>query len=175
MIITDNATIHSMIEDWRMEGITIEPEDINLISLKRFVFNDGGKYESGLPLVRARDCLCRAISIAADLPYAVVFEQLAKANLKHKGRFTANEGIVPEHIFSYLFKVGFEFVDFNIPLQPKRYLKDLPGGRMVVLMKMPSGGNHAVALIDNVIHDLGPRGMSKGIVLGMFILNKKSQ
>ena len=44
-----------------------------------FTYNDGGREAAGYK-GKAGDCVCRAIAIAADLPYQQVYDRLAEGN-----------------------------------------------------------------------------------------------
>ena len=45
-----------------------------------FVYNDGGREAAGYK-GKAGDCVCRAIAIAARLPYQEVYDRLAEGNV----------------------------------------------------------------------------------------------
>tara|TARA_Y100001938_G_C7828031_1_gene299930 strand:- start:83 stop:541 length:459 start_codon:yes stop_codon:yes gene_type:complete len=125
-----------------------------------FVYNDGGRKAAGYQ-GKAGDCVCRAISIAANLPYKQVYERLAEGNAtqrrsKHdKGNRSksARNGISTTRKWfkDYMLELGFEWTPtMQIGSGCKVHLKadELPSGRLVC-----SVSNHNVAVIDGIIND----------------------
>jgi len=47
--------------------------------MSKFVYNDGGREAAGYKGT-AGDCVCRAVAIAAELPYQEVYDRLAEGN-----------------------------------------------------------------------------------------------
>lgn len=120
----------------------------------RFNYNDGGRVAAGYK-GDAGDCVCRAIAIAAQLPYAEVYERLAEGTgkeRKSKGR-TARNGIniQREWFKDYMRSIGFVwYPTMTIGSGCKVHLRDgeLPMGRLVVRVS-----KHCTAVIDGVIND----------------------
>tara|TARA_R100000329_G_scaffold118909_1_gene97922 strand:- start:257 stop:715 length:459 start_codon:yes stop_codon:yes gene_type:complete len=125
-----------------------------------FVYNDGGRKAAGYQ-GKAGDCVCRAISIAANLPYQQVYERLAEGNAtqrrskhdKGKRSKSARNGISTTRKWfkDYMLELGFEWTPtMQIGSGCKVHLKaeELPSGRLVC-----SVSNHNVAVIDGVIND----------------------
>ena len=125
-----------------------------------FVYNDGGRKAAGYQ-GKAGDCVCRAISIAANLPYQQVYERLAEGNAtqrrskhdKGKRSKSARNGISTTRKWfkDYMLELGFEWTPtIQIGSGCKVHLKaeELPSGRLVC-----SVSNHNVAVIDGVIND----------------------
>ena len=125
-----------------------------------FVYNDGGRKAAGYQ-GKAGDCVCRAISIAANLPYQQVYERLAEGNAtqrrskhdKGKRSKSARNGISTTRKWfkDYMLELGFEWTPtMQIGSGCKVHLKaeEVPSGRLVC-----SVSNHNVAVIDGVIND----------------------
>ena len=125
-----------------------------------FVYNDGGRKAAGYQ-GKAGDCVCRAISIAANLPYQQVYERLAEGNAtqrrskhdKGKRSKSARNGISTTRKWfkDYMLELGFEWTPtMQIGSGCKVHLKaeELPSGRLVCNVS-----NHQVAVIDGVIND----------------------
>lgn len=130
------------------------------LSNTNFVFNDGGRAASGRKGT-AGDCVCRAICIAADLPYDEVYKRLADGNAsqrkskrsrKDRPR-SASNGISTKRKWfkDYMIELGFEWTaTMSIGSGCKVHLRsdELPSGRLVCNVS-----NHQVAVIDGVVHD----------------------
>ncbi len=124
-----------------------------------FQFNDGGREAAGYK-GKAGDCVCRAIAIAAHLPYQEVYDRLAEGNaMQRKSKHTpkrarsARNGIntTRKWFKDYMLELGFEWTPtMLIGSGCKVHLKadELPSGRLVC-----SVSNHQVAVIDGVIND----------------------
>jgi len=127
----------------------------------RFVECDGGRAAAGFK-GSARDCVTRAVAIAAETPYTQVYESLALGNEGerkskragwHSGRRSARNGIsVGRKWFrDYMTGHGFRWVPtMAIGQGCSVHLKngELPGGRLVVRLS-----RHVCAMIDGVIYD----------------------
>lgn len=125
----------------------------------KFQFNDGGRAAAGYK-GNTGDCVCRAIAIAADLPYQEVYNRLAKGNgtqkktkRGNKAGFTAAKGInVKRQWFrDYMAELGFEWVaTMKIGQGCRVHLTDgeLPMGRLVVAVS-----KHYTTVLDGVIND----------------------
>jgi hypothetical protein len=72
-----------------------------------FIYDDGGRAEAGFK-GEVGDCVCRAISIAAQLPYRTVYDglnEMAKRERKSKrrrGRSSARNGVYKATIKRYI-------------------------------------------------------------------------
>lgn len=120
------------------------------ISTMIYVYNDGGREAAGYK-GRSRDCVTRAIAIAADLPYKQVYDTLLQSmrkKAKSKGRKLTtypNDGIHDEVYAPYLVTLGFKWVSSIGYLEDD----DLPKeGKVVVSMK-----GHLCAAVNGVVHD----------------------
>jgi len=124
-----------------------------------FIFDDGGRAVSGRRGL-ADDCVCRAVAIAAQLPYDEVYKRLAKGRGEQrvtsrtgKKRASAREGINTRRKWfkDYMAELGFEWVPtMQIGSGCKVHLRaeELPSGRIIC-----SVSKHYTAMIDGVIHD----------------------
>ena len=125
-----------------------------------FVYNDGGRKAAGYKS-EAGDCVCRAIAIAAQLPYQQVYDRLAEGNAsqrksKHdKGERTrtARDGISTTRKWfkDYMRELGFTWTPtMQIGSGCTTHLKEdeLPSGHLVV-----SVSKHFTAVINGVIQD----------------------
>lgn len=132
---------------------------MTLHSTQNFFFNDGGREASGRK-GQAGDCVCRAISIAADLPYDQVYKRLAAGNAsqrkskhcKDRSRSARNGIFTTRKWFKdYMLELGFEWTaTMSIGSGCKVHLRsdELPSGRLVCNVS-----NHQVAVIDGVVND----------------------
>ena len=128
-----------------------------------WIYDDGGRADSGRK-GDTRDCVCRAIAIAADLPYAEVYERLAEGNATQQrgkrepagkaGKRTASRGIntTRKWFKDYMQSLNFDWkATMTIGSGCKVHLhpSELPKkGRLVL-----SVSRHLVAMIDGIIHD----------------------
>ncbi len=125
-----------------------------------FVYNEGGRQAAGYK-GKAGDCVCRAIAIAARLPYQEVYDRLAEGNAKQrkskhdKGERTrtARDGISTTRKWfkDYMLELGFTWTPtMQIGSGCKTHLKadELPSGHLVVNVS-----KHFTAVIDGVIQD----------------------
>lgn len=122
----------------------------------KFVYNDGGRAEAGY-IGDTRDCVCRAIAIAAQRPYKEVYdlinkyaknERITKRNPK---RSNARTGCRKETAQKILKHYGFTWVaTMHIGQGCTVHLREseLPKGRIVCNLS-----GHFAAVIDGVLHD----------------------
>lgn len=131
----------------------------------KFNYNDGGRSAAGYK-GNTGDCVCRAICIAAQLPYQEVYDRLADGNAAqrkvknqrggkfgNKGQRTAAKGIFTSRKWfkDYMTELGFEWVaTMRIGEGCKVHLieSELPKGRLVVAVS-----KHYTSVIDGVIND----------------------
>jgi len=128
-----------------------------------YQYDDGGRAAAGFK-GRTGDCVARAISIAAELPYKEVYERLAEGNAtqrksKHStrrassGKKTAAMGIWTKRKWfkDYMHSLGFQWTPtMHIGSGCTVHLKanELPLGRLVLNLS-----KHSAAVIDGVLHD----------------------
>ena len=156
-------------EGWWYEVEAVELENLSHREVKEddlrlhgdvcstWVYDDGGRASAGFKGTTG-DCVCRAIAIATEQPYKVVYDALNEWGKKErlgkhqKKRSSARTGVYPKTIRKYMKSIGWEWVPtMQIGQGCKVHLKadELPAGRLVV-----SVSKHEVAVIDGVIHDL---------------------
>jgi len=129
----------------------------------KVILNDGGRRAAGYIGLARGDCVCRAIAIAAQLPYQQVYDALADINARtpaskrrkaHKvGRRTASDGIYTTSVLfkRYMASLGFVWTPtMGIGTGCKVHLRsgELPKGRLIARVT-----RHYCAVIDGVIHD----------------------
>jgi hypothetical protein len=122
----------------------------------RFVFDDGGRAAAGYR-GRTGDCTCRAIAIAAEMPYQTVYDLLSeraaaqRITKRQPRRGSARTGIYRPTIRQLLDHLGWKWTPtMKIGSGCTVHLRanELPRGRLIV-----SVSRHVVAVIDGVIHD----------------------
>jgi hypothetical protein len=116
----------------------------------QFQYDDGGRTAAGYKGTTG-DCVTRAIAIALEKPYDVVYEKIAAINKHAKGEKTARKGLSRPLIRKLLDKNGWTWTPtMRIGSGCKVHLRadELPPGRLIV-----SVSKHLVAVIDGVIHD----------------------
>lgn len=123
-------------------------------STSHFVINDGGRAAAGFR-GQTGDCVCRAIAIATELPYAEIYAALNTAaeheRPRGRKRSSARTGIQIPTIRRYLTALGWRWIPtMQIGSGCKVHLRadELPSGRLIV-----SVSKHVVAMIDGVVHD----------------------
>lgn len=123
-----------------------------------YVYDDGGRVAAGF-YGKAGDCVVRAVAIATEQPYAVVYSALADANAATRskartaGRRSARNGIVTSAtpFKRYMESLGWMWTPtMHIGSGCTVHLADgeLPMGRLIVAVS-----KHYAAVIDGVIHD----------------------
>ena len=129
------------------------------MSITTFTYNDGGREAAGFK-GSAGDCVCRAVAIAAQLPYQEVYNRLAEGNAsQRKSKRTgkqprsARNGIYTTRKWfkDYMRELGFVWTPtMQIGSGCQVHLKadELPSGRLVCNVS-----RHSVAVIDGGIND----------------------
>lgn len=112
-----------------------------------YIYNDGGRKLSGFK-GEAKDCACRAISIALGIPYADVYNELAKANKLSGGKRSARNGMPTIISTNFLMERGWRWTSAPQFDGRKAKAKDLPKGIFIARQ-----AKHLVAVIDGVPHD----------------------
>lgn len=122
----------------------------------RFVFDDGGRAAAGYK-GKTDDCACRAIAIAAEVPYQTVYDLLnehaqgQRITKRQPRRGSARTGIYKNTIKLVLQELGWVWTPtMAIGSGCIVHLRDheLPRGRLIVSLS-----RHIVAVVDGVIHD----------------------
>lgn len=118
-----------------------------------FYYDDGGRTLAGYQ-GKARDCATRAIAIAAQLPYEVVYRALAAEASAEPERMRRNHprtGLRKATVKGFLQRIGWRWTPTmhigsgcTVHLHPA----ELPSGRLIVAVS-----KHLCAVIDGVVHD----------------------
>ena len=114
-------------------------------TLMEYIYNDGGrsKYFKG----KARDCVCRAISIASNRDYKEVYDSLKKAlGTPRNGVFTTNKAFK-----DWMVANGFVWTPcsgIGVKASVHFIEGELPKGRLVC-----SVAKHYVAVVDDKVYD----------------------
>lgn len=122
----------------------------------KFNFNDGGRRAAGLR-GEANDCVVRAIAIATEQPYIVVYRDVnsqaanERWSKNRKTKSNARTGVHKPTWKKYLRSLGWVCTPtMGIGTGCKVHLREgeLPAGRLIV-----QTSRHLVAVIDGVIND----------------------
>lgn len=118
----------------------------------KYVYDDGGRAAAGFK-GRTRDCVCRAIAIAAEMPYKEVYDLINEYGKQErkKTRSSARTGVYTKTIRKIMAHLGWEWIPtMQIGSGCTVHLRasELPSGRLVV-----NTARHCVAVIDGVLHD----------------------
>ncbi|NBW19604.1 MAG: hypothetical protein EBR82_67690 [Caulobacteraceae bacterium] len=119
----------------------------------KYNYNDGGRALAGYE-GKARDCVCRAISITTQLPYQQIYDKLCEINKQTHGKSSARDGILTKSpLFKkFMYELGFTWVaTMRIGQGCKVHLREgeVPMGRIIC-----SVSRHYVAVIDGVVNDI---------------------
>lgn len=127
--------------------------------LLKYQFDDGGRADAGFK-GRTGDCVVRAVTIAANLPYREVYDEISRMQRAQriskgtlKGSRSVRNGTYTKRKWfkDYMASLGFVFVPtMAIGEGCKVHLRseELPAGRIIVSLS-----RHYAAVIDGVIHD----------------------
>ena len=121
-----------------------------------WVYNDGGRAAAGFK-GSTRDCVTRAIAIAAQIPYSEVYQMVNEAAQSERprigGRSSARTGVYKNtvrHVIEGI--LGWAWTPtMSIGSGCRVHLtrQELPSGRIIA-----SCSKHLVAVIDGTIHDV---------------------
>lgn len=128
-----------------------------------FQYHDGGRAQAGFQ-GGAGDCVVRSISIAANLPYQQVYEELRAANAQYATRWDnkvsrhlTRTGSSPRNgnhrnvFHDYILNLGFDWVptmQVGAGCQVHLRSDELPKGTLIVKVS-----KHLTTVIDGVIYD----------------------
>jgi len=138
--------------------VSAAPPNITRLEYKH---DDGGRESAGYH-GKAKDCVCRAITIAGQFSYEAIYKELAQGNADQRntkrsgvasGKWTADRGINTSRKWfkDFMVRMGFRWVScMKIGEGCKTHLRaaELPMGRLVVRVS-----GHLCAVINGVIHD----------------------
>lgn len=124
-----------------------------------FVYNDGGRLAAGFKGNKAGDCVVRAIAIATDQPYQIVYDAISAIarsgrQTKHMRRkSSARDGVYTgrQAFKRYMQSLGWHWTPtMQIGQGCKVHLVagELPPGRLIV-----SVSRHWTTVIDGVVYD----------------------
>ena len=123
----------------------------------QYQYDDGGREAAGFKGT-TRDCVCRAIAIAAQMPYKDVYDLIneygkaEKLGKNQKTRSNARTGVYPKTLRKIMADLGWTWVPtMKVGQGCRVHLREdeLPKGRLIVNVS-----RHDVAVIDGVIHDI---------------------
>lgn len=127
---------------------------LNTSKQMNWTFNDGGRAAAGFK-GSTRDCVVRAIAIAAQLPYRQVYDEVNAFAYATERRGTkgscSRKGVRISTIRRFLEARGWKWTPtMRIGQGCRVHLRkgELPTGRLIVNVS-----RHTVAVIDGVIHD----------------------
>lgn len=121
-----------------------------------FIKNDGGRKNSGHK-GQTRDCVCRAISIATEIPYEKVYSDLNSLIEKEFPRTkqsiagSSRTGVIRFIYQKYLEELGWKWVPtmkFGQGCTVHLRKEELPSGRIICRLS-----KHLAAVIDGVLYD----------------------
>ncbi len=116
----------------------------------KWIDDDGGRKRAGYK-GKARDCFCRAVAIATQLPYRQVYAAINdRAKLERKSkRSSARAGVTTKTARAVMADLGWQWVPtMGIGTGSRVKLRDLPHKRIVVRLS-----RHYTAMVEGVIHD----------------------
>lgn len=123
----------------------------------RWIQNDGGRAAADYR-GKTGDCACRAVAIAAGLPYDRVYADLDLAGKRERNskkrrgkKSSASSGVFGPTMRRYMASLGWTWVPtMQVGSGCKVHLAEgeLPMGRIVALVS-----RHYVAVLDGVVHD----------------------
>lgn len=116
------------------------------------VITDGGRAESGRKtMTDAGDCVVRALTIACDEDYGVVYDEIAWLSREMGGRRSARDGVAPKVYKRWLADRGWKWhptMEIGSGCNVHLWASDLPPGRLIVRLS-----KHLCAVIDHVVYD----------------------
>ena len=121
-----------------------------------FVYDDGGRAAAGFKGT-TDDCVCRAISIAVQLPYKEVYDLInefgkrERSSKRRSGKSSARTGVYKSTERNIMEHLGWKWTPtMQIGQGCKVHLKpeELPKGRIIVILS-----KHSAAVVDGVLHD----------------------
>jgi len=120
------------------------------------IITDGGRAAAGFKGKASGDCVCRAVAVAAEMPYREVYDLINSLNAQYPPRGTKKQSSArtgcSKKIIDKLFEhLGWTWTPtMGIGTGCKVHLREdeLPAGRLVVNVSC-----HLVAVIDGVLYD----------------------
>lgn len=121
-----------------------------------FRYNDGGRNKAGYKGATG-DCVCRAISIATQIPYQEVYDRINELSKRERvckrkrGKSSARSGVYKATIKRYMESIGWKWVPTMFIGQGCKVhvrANELPIGRLVLSLS-----KHSTAVVDGVLND----------------------
>lgn len=115
------------------------------------VLSDGGRQAAGFRGSEAGDCVVRALTIACDEDYRVVYDELALLSKEMGGRRSARDGVAPKVYKEWLRHRGWKWTaTMKVGVGCVVHLRadELPAGRLVARLS-----GHLCAVVDGVVYD----------------------
>lgn len=121
-----------------------------------WIYDDGGRAEAGFK-GNTGDCVCRAISIATQMPYKEVYDIInqfgrsERTSKRRKSKSSARTGVykgTTRKIMDYLGWTWHPLMTIGSGCTTHLRGDELPKGRIVCKCS-----HHCVAVIDGIIHD----------------------
>jgi hypothetical protein len=127
--------------------------------METYVFDDGGRWAAGFRPRYIGDCVCRAIAIATQKPYAQVHAELSNRDIgwMERRQIKDHDGLIrprsdtKDTLRWYMEGLGWIWTStMKIGSGCKVHLRadELPSGRIIARVS-----RHWVAVIDGIIHD----------------------
>ncbi len=116
-----------------------------------WAYNDGGRAVSGRK-GDAGDCAVRAVAIATERDYGLVYDELAALNHATGRPRSARDGTPIKILRAYLDSLGWEWTPtMTIGSGTQVHLRadELPAGRIIARVT-----RHVCAVVDGVVHDI---------------------
>lgn len=122
-----------------------------------WIYDDGGRAEAGFKGTTG-DCVCRAIAIATETPYKIVYDLInhyaskERTGKRKRSVSNARTGVYTQTTRKVMEHLGWQWIPtMHIGIGCRVHLRadELPKGRIMVCLS-----KHECAVIDGVIHDI---------------------
>lgn len=123
----------------------------------KYIYNDGGRQAAGYT-GKTGDCACRALAIAAEIPYQQAYDLInqfaakERRGTRKRGMSSARTGVHSATMRRVMDSLGWTWTaTMGIGTGCKVHLREdeLPSGRLIVNVS-----KHFTAVIDGVINDI---------------------
>jgi len=121
-----------------------------------WIYDDGGRAAAGFKGI-AGDCACRAVTIACEEDYLVVYQELnswgaeERLTARRRHRSSSRTGVHKHTLRRYLEERGWVWhptMGIGTGCRVHLRAEELPSGRLICSLS-----KHVVAVIDGVVHD----------------------
>jgi len=126
------------------------PSTADSLLPSRVCYHDGGRLLSGRK-GSVNDCVVRAVSIVADLPYASVYEEIMRrGRLGYKREhYSPRWGVDTRRVWFKKYMVSIGFVWHKVQRGTPIFASTFSSGRFVIDMR-----RHYTAMIDGIVYDV---------------------